>query len=78
MFLLGSVARWSPTRSPDCGLIGRDLERGQHARHDGLVDRRRESDDRRVVTVYLANDGAERLEAAYRRRTPGRALSSAG
>ncbi|MEC7403045.1 MAG: MarR family transcriptional regulator, partial [Actinomycetota bacterium] len=33
---------------------------------DGLVDRRRESDDRRVVTVYLTNDGAERLEAAYR------------
>ncbi|MEO0493188.1 MAG: MarR family transcriptional regulator [Actinomycetota bacterium] len=33
---------------------------------DGLVDRRRESEDRRVVTVYLTNDGAERLEAAYR------------
>lgn len=33
---------------------------------DGLVDRRRESDDRRVVTVYLTNDGADRLEAAYR------------
>ena len=33
---------------------------------DGLVDRRRESDDRRVVTVYLTDDGAERLEAAYR------------
>ncbi|MEK9999311.1 MAG: MarR family transcriptional regulator [Acidimicrobiaceae bacterium] len=32
---------------------------------DGLVDRRRESDDRRVVTVYLTDDGAERLEAAY-------------
>ena len=33
---------------------------------DGLVDRRRESDDRRVVTVYLTDDGASRLEAAYR------------
>lgn len=33
---------------------------------DGLVDRRRESDDRRVVTVYLTDDGAARLEAAYR------------
>ena len=32
---------------------------------DGLVDRRRESDDRRVVTVYLTDDGAERLIAAY-------------
>ena len=28
----------------------------------------------RVVTVYLTDDGAERLEAAYRRRTPGGAL----
>ncbi|MEM9201246.1 MAG: MarR family transcriptional regulator [Actinomycetota bacterium] len=33
---------------------------------DGLVDRRRESEDRRVVTVYLTNDGAARLQAAYR------------
>ena len=33
---------------------------------DGLVDRRRESDDRRVVTVYLTDDGATRLESAYR------------
>ncbi len=33
---------------------------------DGLVDRRRESDDRRVVTVYLTDDGAARLEEAYR------------
>ena len=32
---------------------------------DGLVDRRRESADRRIVTVYLSDDGAERLEAAY-------------
>lgn len=32
---------------------------------DGLVDRRRESADRRVVTVYLTDDGAARLEAAY-------------
>lgn len=32
---------------------------------DGLVDRRRESADRRVVTVYLTDDGADRLEAAY-------------
>lgn len=33
---------------------------------DGLVERRRESDDRRVVTVYLTDDGASRLEQAYR------------
>lgn len=33
---------------------------------DGLVDRRRESDDGRVVTVYLTDDGAARLERAYR------------
>lgn len=33
---------------------------------DGLVDRRRESDDRRVVTVYLTDDGAARLLEAYR------------
>jgi DNA-binding MarR family transcriptional regulator len=33
---------------------------------DGLVDRRRESTDRRVVTVYLTDDGASRLVAAYR------------
>lgn len=33
---------------------------------DGLVERRRESDDRRVVTVYLTDDGATRLEQAYR------------
>ncbi|MEM8705948.1 MAG: MarR family transcriptional regulator [Actinomycetota bacterium] len=33
---------------------------------DGLVDRRRESEDRRVVTVYLTDDGSSRLEAAYR------------
>lgn len=32
---------------------------------DGLVDRRRESADRRVVTVYLTDDGASRLQAAY-------------
>ncbi len=32
---------------------------------DGLVDRRRESADRRIVTVYLSDDGARRLEAAY-------------
>ena len=41
---------------------------------DGLVDRRRESDDRRVVTVYLTDDGAERLKPPIGRRTPGRAL----
>lgn len=35
---------------------------------DGLVDRRRESADRRVVTVYLTNDGADRLEDAYGRQ----------
>lgn len=35
---------------------------------DGLVDRRRESTDRRVVTVYLTDDGAARLEAAYARQ----------
>ncbi len=35
---------------------------------NGLVDRRRESIDRRVVTVYLTDDGATRLEAAYRRQ----------
>ena len=33
---------------------------------DGLVDRRRESEDRRVVTVYLTDDGAARLLDAYR------------
>lgn len=32
---------------------------------DGLVDRRRESADRRVVTVYLTPDGQARLVAAY-------------
>lgn len=35
---------------------------------DGLVDRRRESADRRVVTVYLTDDGAKRLEDAYVRQ----------
>lgn len=33
---------------------------------DGLVDRRRESVDGRVVTVHLTDDGAARLETAYR------------
>ncbi len=32
---------------------------------DGLVDRRRESADRRLVTVSLTPDGADRLVAAY-------------
>ena len=32
---------------------------------DGLVERSRESDDRRLVTVRLTDDGAERLVAAY-------------
>ncbi|MEM9465119.1 MAG: MarR family transcriptional regulator [Actinomycetota bacterium] len=32
---------------------------------DRLVDRRRESDDRRVVTVHLTDDGASRIEDAY-------------
>lgn len=35
---------------------------------DGLVERRRESDDRRLVTVHLTEDGAERLVAAYERQ----------
>ena len=35
---------------------------------DGLVARFRESDDRRLVTVRLTSDGAERLVAAYRRQ----------
>lgn len=33
---------------------------------DGLVERFRESEDRRLVTVRLTDDGAERLVAAYR------------
>jgi len=33
---------------------------------DGLVERRRESEDRRLVTLHLTDDGARRLEAAYR------------
>ena len=35
---------------------------------DGLVERSRESDDRRVVTVRLTDDGASRLVAAYARQ----------
>jgi len=35
---------------------------------DGLVQRSRESDDRRVVTVRLTADGATRLVAAYERQ----------
>lgn len=35
---------------------------------DGLVERFRESDDRRLVTVRLTRDGASRLVAAYRRQ----------
>ena len=33
---------------------------------DGLVERFRESDDRRLVTVRLTSDGGRRLVAAYR------------
>ncbi len=33
---------------------------------DGLVERARESSDRRLVTVRLTDDGARRLVAAYR------------
>ncbi len=35
---------------------------------DGLVERTRESDDRRIVTVRLTDDGATRLVAAYARQ----------
>lgn len=35
---------------------------------DGLVERFRESEDRRLVTVRLTADGAERLVTAYRRQ----------
>ena len=35
---------------------------------DGLVERFRESDDRRLVTVRLTGDGARRLTAAYARQ----------
>jgi DNA-binding MarR family transcriptional regulator len=35
---------------------------------DGLVERARESHDRRLVTVRLTDDGAGRLVAAYRRQ----------
>ena len=35
---------------------------------DGLVDRFRESEDRRLVTVRLTPDGARRLVEAYRRQ----------
>lgn len=35
---------------------------------DGLVERSRESTDRRLVTVRLTTDGAVRLVAAYRRQ----------
>ncbi len=35
---------------------------------DGLVERFRESDDRRLVTVRLTPDGASRLVEAYRRQ----------
>jgi DNA-binding MarR family transcriptional regulator len=35
---------------------------------DGLVERFRESDDRRLVTVRLTDDGAARLVDAYRRQ----------
>lgn len=35
---------------------------------DGLIDRSRESHDRRLVTVRLTDDGATRLIAAYRRQ----------
>lgn len=33
---------------------------------DGLVERHRESTDRRIVTVHLTEDGNARLTAAYR------------
>jgi DNA-binding MarR family transcriptional regulator len=35
---------------------------------DGLVERSRESHDRRLVTVRLTDDGARRLVAAYERQ----------
>lgn len=35
---------------------------------DGLIERFRESDDRRLVTVRLTQDGARRLVDAYRRQ----------
>lgn len=35
---------------------------------DGLVARLHESDDRRLVTVRLTDDGRSRIEAAYRRQ----------
>jgi len=35
---------------------------------DGLIERFRESDDRRLVTVRLTGDGARRVVAAYRRQ----------
>ncbi|MCP5027651.1 MAG: MarR family transcriptional regulator, partial [Actinomycetia bacterium] len=35
---------------------------------DGLIDRRRESDDRRLVTVHLTEGGAGRVIDAYRQQ----------
>jgi DNA-binding MarR family transcriptional regulator len=35
---------------------------------DGLVERRRESEDRRLVTVRLSPSGAEKVADAYRRQ----------
>ena len=45
---------------------------------DGLVDRRRESADRRVVTVYLTADGEARLTAAYTKQNERERVLFAG
>ena len=57
-----AIARLSGLSRAAVSSVLNTLER------DGLVERTRESDDRRLVTVRLTDDGASRLTAAYERQ----------
>ncbi len=57
-----AIARLSGLSRAAVSSVLNTLER------DGLVERSRESDDRRLVTVRLTDDGASRLIAAYERQ----------
>ena len=56
------LARLSGLGRPSVSSALNTLER------DGLVERSREADDRRLVTVRLTDDGRQRIGEAYRRQ----------